>query len=223
MIRFLFSELMLSGAVAFCLLLVGGLIVSDWAEKRRIRRIRGLCAKYRELNQLGSRPLSPGFEGARGRPLRRIFRLDLLLLSIVAIAVVTAMTRQAKPVHASPASTVTAVSAETARRDPYQNPFSVTAGDSRDVRIGLRLADTLSGAGGTALEVPLFDLSASSQAKWEFGRPGFALAEEAALGALFEASSESGGGWLQVSPESEVAPHFTESGPGDLQRKMRLR
>jgi hypothetical protein len=224
MIRFLFSELMLSGAVAFCFLLVGALVASDWTEKRRARKLRELCAKHRELNQPGSRPLSASFAGARSRPLGRIFRLDLLLLSIVAVAAITAMTRQAKPVYASSASTEAVVSAGTAKSDRNQNPFSVPAADIRDVRFGLRLTETLRGAGDPALEVPLFDLSVNSQAKQEFRQPGFALAEGAALGALFETSSESDADWPQVSVSRgrEVAPRFMESNPVEQQR-MRLR
>jgi hypothetical protein len=87
--QFFRHEPALGGIVLFCLLLVGGVVLSDWLEKRRTRKLLKLRDELKELNLRGGRDLEP-------EPIRhstaqhrgfRIFRWEFVLLSVICVGI----------------------------------------------------------------------------------------------------------------------------------------
>lgn len=96
-IRFLVHEPFLSGVVTFCLLLVGGLVLSGWAEKRRTRALLKIRDDLKELHRqhLANPDEVAGYQAESApqdlrdsRPFFRLFRWEFALLSAIAVAVI---------------------------------------------------------------------------------------------------------------------------------------
>lgn len=126
-LRFVLHEPLLTGAVTFCLLLVGGLVLSDWAEKRRTRNLLKMRDELKELHRQGiSTPvirqaaLKQAVDNTAGRPAFRLFRWEFALLSAIAVALV--IPRLQEPMTAKAKSQTETADAEAKQASSVPTP-----------------------------------------------------------------------------------------------------
>lgn len=113
LIHMISHDPLLFGLAAFGILLVVGLKLNDWSEKRRERQMTAIRQWLKEQNQSGT----PSLAGGKGtalpgnwplsRPPFRIFRWEFVLLAIVAGAVAIPMKMRVSARHAKPKVTQT--------------------------------------------------------------------------------------------------------------------
>ncbi len=135
LIRSVAHEPILTGAVVFCLLLVGGLLLSDWAEKRRTRNLLKTRDELKELHQrncsegnANPQPqlISQGLE-TNGRPPFRLFRWQFALFSILVAAIVYPRIKDSLPVEAKSQSDAPAPRSEPAATPPVRQTHTLVA------------------------------------------------------------------------------------------------
>jgi hypothetical protein len=108
LIRSFFQEPLLSALVLLCLILVGGLMLSSWAEKRRTRKFLEARAAARRTNLAGGNSadlIEPATGAAAARsPVFKLFRWEFVLLSVVLATFVIPKTMKPTGINAkSPA------------------------------------------------------------------------------------------------------------------------
>lgn len=123
LLRFFRHEPVLTALVTFCALLIGGVMLSDWLEKRRTRQLIKLRDDLKEQNRNGARaPESK--PPSRPRPAGfRIFRWEFVFVSVLFIAVWIPFSRKhSVQIHAKgrieSAPAPVAVSSPAPRNDP---------------------------------------------------------------------------------------------------------
>jgi len=104
--HFFLHEPILAGTVLLCLTIVSGLVLSDWAAKRRARnllKIRdGLREQYRQ--QESGTPASVSVPTAISKPAFRIFRWEFAVVCVIAVFFLLRQSEKSLPVEAKSAS-----------------------------------------------------------------------------------------------------------------------
>jgi hypothetical protein len=121
LLRFIRHEPLMGVIVIACILIVGGVMLSDWFEKRRTRELLKIRdeLKRRNLAELHGQESDEPVVSARFSPPNqpfRIFRWEFAFLTMVGVAL-WLPTRQ-MPVHAKARSTETAASVQTIESSP---------------------------------------------------------------------------------------------------------
>ncbi|MBC8095138.1 MAG: hypothetical protein H7Y43_04935 [Akkermansiaceae bacterium] len=192
LIRSVLREPLLTGAVMLCLMVVGGLILSDWADKRRTRNLLKTRNALRELhlrNRLDPEPdPNVGSKCSETKGLRRVLftgvRWKFALFSAVVVALVLPRLQsdldvEAKsPVKGNASTSIDPTSESHASTTvPIKIAASTTNNSSYFLRnIGISLSSpiqtssdslSLSTGAGTADCATLFHWS-SNETEWDF-------------------------------------------------------
>ena len=210
--RFFLHQPIFAGLVSLCLMVVAGLILSDWAEKRRTRALLRLRDQLKAAHQQGRKPESPSFfhiGTVRPKPVFRIFRWEFVALSVVAVVFIAPLAQ--KPLQVRAKSAPESVSPGSSKSDIANLSGQSDLAFGEEVTVTFRCPSPEPSLYGISFHLPISEL-ADPQVLW----PGFnSKTREIAISADLVASFDYSSGqseWDAV--QDSVRPDYFASESG---------